>query len=78
MPNEAIAEVALSRLAAGLSVGPVAPRMKGPSLVAPQDMPSGVKQGESFHIKWKEKYTQARASQEQVRKWFWLSRNCRG
>jgi hypothetical protein len=52
--------------------------MKGPSLVAPQDMPSGVKQGESFHIKWKEKYTQARASQEQVRKWFWLSRNCRG
>jgi putative DNA primase/helicase len=44
--------------------------MKGPSLVAPRDLPSGVKQGESFHIKWKEKYTQARASQGLVRKWF--------
>jgi hypothetical protein len=44
--------------------------MKAPSRIALHDMPSGVKQGESFHIKWKEKYTKAHASEGQVRKWF--------
>jgi Bifunctional DNA primase/polymerase, N-terminal len=73
MPTEpvhlSLLDVNLHRHAAGRSVGPVAPKMKGPSLVQQRDSVKRT-QGESFNIRWKHTYAITRAATSEIRRWF--------